>query len=418
MRYVIVLKDPADIETIREIVGDKGLVGNPRAAARLVIVECGPDTILQIASRVPHQSIDEDCPVDMDTIIDPDPPGWALAWISDSNGTYEIDESGAGVDIYILDTGIRTDHKDFEGRASVLWSYDGQDYDPNNDQAPWHGTAVASCAGGRLYGTAKQAALVGVRIDWTFSGIIKALDKVVEHHLNKDDERQSIVNFSGSSPRRMLGDIFNEVIDYGITVVASSSNEGEPDPRYPARHPWIVAVGALEESEAPAGFSNRGANVWGPGAGILAASIDSDISSHVISGTSFSAPYHAGLMAASLTDSDKFNTRSHVSQFMFDYSSRLTDRRRIPSFPNGPFQVRTSSTRTFRDPFYLNTSLEVPDEEIKAFVMAYVDHPKVIADAARDNNVSLGRLSDVTGFDREIINQYFADHNVVPWWSR
>lgn len=416
MQYVIVLKQSADIELLRELVGDNGKVGKPRAAGRLVIVDTEPEIIVQVASRVPHVSIDVDQPVDMETFIDPAPQGWALPWISNSDGTYEINETGKGVDIYIVDTGIRTDHEDFEGRASMLWSYDGKDYDPQDAQSPWHGTSVASCAGGIHYGTAKGATLLGVRIDWYLSGIIKAVDKIIEHHLSKPDNRPSIVNFSGSSPRSTLGDIFNELVDYGITVVAAAGNEYEPQPRYPARHGWIKAVGALNEDGTRSAFSNLEAEVYAPGRYILAATIDSQTRAHITSGTSFAAPYYAGLMACALEGSDKFNTRSQVSSFMFAHRTQTTDRRRVDPFPNGPFQVRTVSTRVFGGTWYENASLSFSDDEIEAFVTDNLGDPQLIADVAREHNVSLNRLAKVTGYFPEQVDDWFSSHGVVPWW--
>lgn len=409
MKYVIVLKNPADIETIREIVGGTGKVGKPRAAGRLVIVDTTPELIVQVASRVPHVSIDADQKVDMEQFIDPEPQGWALPWISDSEGTYEIGFTGIGVDIYIIDTGIRTDHEDFEGRASMLWSYDGQDYDH------WHGTSVASCAGGSLYGTAKEAALIGLRIDWTLSGIIKALDKVLEHHLEKDDERQSIVNFSGSGLSPIVGDVFDDLVGYGITVVAAAGNQYEDLPRFPARHRWIKSVGALNEDGTRAAFSNLRSEVYAPGRYVLAATIDDDERAHITSGTSFAAPYYAGLMACALEGSDKFNTRGQVSSFMFAHQMQTTDRDRA-SFPNNSWPVRTASTRVFGDTWYSNPSLALNDADIEAFVTDNLHNPQLIADTALEFNVSLNRLAEATGFSPEQIDDWFAEHGVVPWW--
>lgn len=49
--------------------------------------------------------------------------------------TYTDGNLGEGSDIYIIDTGIYTSHNVFNGRASMLWSFDG-----NMDDRDGHGT--------------------------------------------------------------------------------------------------------------------------------------------------------------------------------------------------------------------------------------------------------------------------------------
>ncbi len=63
---------------------------------------------------------------------------------------------------YVLDTGIRISHADFEGRAS--YGYDTYDDDPVADDCHGHGTHVAGTVGGRSHGVAKGVKLVAVRV--------------------------------------------------------------------------------------------------------------------------------------------------------------------------------------------------------------------------------------------------------------
>lgn len=414
-RYTVILDKAESIENLRHVLRDSK-IGKPRAMGRVVIVESATaiQTIANIAGVV---SVEEDQIADKSGVVQANPPGWALPWISNSGGSYECEKTGDGVDIYVIDSGVRLTHMDFQGRASTLWSFDGQDYfDDPEDDSPWHGTSVASCAAGTVYGTAKNAMVYSLRINWYFSTIIKALDRILEHHLQKPDGRPSIVNFSGTHPSPTLGDIFNEVIDYGIVVVAAAGNENEDKPRYPARANYIVAVGALNKDEGRAWFSNRQCDVFAPGQGVEAASMALDSHSHVINGTSFAAPYYAGLMACALQGSDKFNSRSQVSDFLFAYKTQLTERNRIPHFPNGAYQVRTVTTNMFPNTWYENWSLTLSDAEINQFCMENQHQPQVIADAAEDHNVSLKRLSGATGYSENEINQYFIDAGVTPWW--
>ena len=78
------------------------------------------------------------------------------------SGTYGYSTSGAGVHVYILDTGLNFGHIDFSGRAvlgtDVSWftTHDGVDCNG-------HGTHVAGTIGGTTYGVAKKVQLVVVR---------------------------------------------------------------------------------------------------------------------------------------------------------------------------------------------------------------------------------------------------------------
>ncbi|HVF40511.1 MAG TPA: S8 family serine peptidase, partial [Gemmatimonadaceae bacterium] len=85
------------------------------------------------------------------------------------NQTYSYDFTGAGVTAYIIDTGIRSSHSEFEGRASVGFNVFAADpTDPvlgyDGGDCEGHGTHVAGTVGGKTFGVAKQVKLVGVRV--------------------------------------------------------------------------------------------------------------------------------------------------------------------------------------------------------------------------------------------------------------
>ncbi|MBD0319934.1 MAG: S8 family serine peptidase, partial [Gemmatimonadetes bacterium] len=100
--------------------------------------------------------------------------------------TYDYTPTGAGVNVYIVDTGILLGHTQFGGRA--VSGYDAVD-GGSADDCNGHGTHVAGTVGGSTYGVAKGVKLVGVRVlncqgSGTSSGVIAGIDWVRLNRIN------------------------------------------------------------------------------------------------------------------------------------------------------------------------------------------------------------------------------------------
>jgi len=412
--FIVKLTNPSAISNLHP----HGTTGTPKTLNNYVIFK----TLLsrmEVMGIPGVQSVEYDSKIDLeyDSVIQENAPQWALPWISNESTRYQNTRSGTGVDIYIVDTGVRDTHQEFGNRVRNLWSYDDVFWSTTGEVSPTHGTSVAACAAGSTYGTAKNANIVNVRIDFLNSTLVKALDVILYDHLMKDSKRPSIVNFSGASPLPMIGEIFDELTEFGIVPVAASGNNGESTPRFPAASWWVIAVGSIDEDGSPSYFTNRKCEIYAPGNRITTAHVSSDAASSVTSGTSFSSPYVAGLMACHLEGSDRFNTRTQVSNFQFNYYSNLSDGDRIAPFDNGGYAVKTAtSRRTLQVDWYDNISLNYSNQEIYEFVMANLDNPAFIAEAAKAGNVDVNRLSNVLGYTVDEINQWFVDHNVRTWW--
>jgi subtilisin family serine protease len=92
---------------------------------------------------------------------------------------YIYDTNGSGVKAYIIDTGIRTTHNDFGGRAQQGFDAFGG----NSEDCNGHGTHVAGTVGGSVYGVAKGVTLVAVRVldcngSGSTSGVVAGMDWV------------------------------------------------------------------------------------------------------------------------------------------------------------------------------------------------------------------------------------------------
>jgi subtilisin family serine protease len=299
-------------------------------------------------------------------------------------------------------------HPEFEGRASTLWSFDGQDYGTSN-----HGTAVASCVGGRLCGTAKEATLLNVRVDMWVSSIIKGLDQVTRHHLTKEANRPSVINISLAAKSSVLGDIVGKMTERGMVVVAAAGNYAEPKPTWPANHPSVIEVGALNyEGTKPADFSNLGARFWSVGQDVHVALPGGKYG--YLSGTSFASPHTAGLVCCQLEGSDRFNN-IEGGNYAY-YLTTLFDNDRLAWFPNSGATAHSVNTDLLQPFYYQAPSRRYSDQDIAEFCRQYETQPQVIADEAFSQNVDVLRLARCLPYSVEDINGYFVQAGVVPWW--
>lgn len=92
-----------------------------------------------------------------------DEGSWGLDFLDyPVDDTYRWSLDGTGVTVYVVDTGVYTDHEDFVGRASCPHVVPGNGGGCQDDNG--HGTNVAGIVGGKIYGVAKNADIVGVKV--------------------------------------------------------------------------------------------------------------------------------------------------------------------------------------------------------------------------------------------------------------
>ncbi|KAG5665052.1 hypothetical protein KAF25_008786 [Fusarium avenaceum] len=231
---------------------------------------------------------------------------WGLSRISqDVDSTrYTYDTSaGNGTAVYVLDSGIRTTHKEFGGRA--FWGANFITGSPDTDEFG-HGTHVAGIIGGKTYGVAKACRIYAVKVIdkdgvGSMSGILQGLQWAVNHAKSRGIAKKSIINASLGGPYTKIGnDAVKAATDAGITCVASAGNQADDAANYsPASAPSAITVGSIDGAGYRSIWSNYGAliDIFAPGSDILSAGHLSDSSSAYKSGTSMAAPHVAGLAA-------------------------------------------------------------------------------------------------------------------------
>ncbi len=199
-------------------------------------------------------------------------------------------------------------------------SDDGRDNDPRDQNG--HGTVVAGIAAAAtnnlnptqpgayegVAGMARQASIMALRALDAYGGgysldIAEAIDYAAANGAR-------VINLSltfppqtpGSSPDMLaLQRAISDAQAAGVLIVAAAGNENYNGIDYPAKFAGVLAVGASNQSDQRASFSNYGArlDMLAPGTGIFSTLMGPGNQSYglfegVGSGTSFAAPHVAG----------------------------------------------------------------------------------------------------------------------------
>eukprot|EP00890_Picochlorum_soloecismus_P006601 jgi/Picsp_1/766/NSC_04255-R1_alkaline serine protease len=263
-----------------------------------------------------------------------DPSLWSLDRIDQRelplDGSYKFGseemETGKGVTIYVIDSGVRSSHQEFakaDGTGSRVKSgYDFVSDDEDASDCDGHGTHTSGTAAGIKVGVAKGADIVSVRIldcdgSGSVSDTVAALDWVAEH-AQKPSVALLSLGIPTGSWSKILEDATRALVrDFGVTTVVASGNS-QVDACYiaPANVPEVITVAATDIADKftakPANidaiyyWSNLGScvDLFAPGVDIYSACGSdkrceklSDKAYTMSTGTSMAAPQVAGVAA-------------------------------------------------------------------------------------------------------------------------
>lgn len=220
---------------------------------------------------------------------------------------YHYTGNGTGVHVYVLDSGIRATHEQFQGRIGEGWDFVDDDADTDDVGPIGHGTGVASIIGGKDLGVARNVTLHAVRVlDQMMYGneadAIAGIQWVIDHHVSP-----AVINMSFTTPiyNDEMAQAVARAINAGITVVVSAGNNGEDACNYyPAGFPGVITVGASDRFDNRwVGDLGRASNtgscveLFAPGVDVETAGNWEDSATTTSTGTTEAAPHVAGAAA-------------------------------------------------------------------------------------------------------------------------
>ncbi|MFD7734657.1 type VII secretion-associated serine protease mycosin [Kitasatospora phosalacinea] len=237
-------------------------------------------------------------------------------------------QTGKDVLVAVIDTGVDANNPQLAGKVKpgrdFLGEHPGEGQRPEGDSLTdkvGHGTKVAGIIaaaekpGIGFVGLAKDAQILSIRQnDAEGHGSVKTLADAITEAVHKgakvinisQDVRVETSPSAAPAPDPQhpnfqdapaLENALNLAEEADVVVVASSGNDGGEGPTYPAAYDSVLAVGASDRNNERAAFSQYGdfVDVAAPGVDML-----STVPGHgqcTDNGTSFSAPYVAGLAA-------------------------------------------------------------------------------------------------------------------------
>lgn len=240
---------------------------------------------------------------------------------------------GAGAYIFILDTGIETNHPDLVNNLELKYAKDFTNSTSGFEDKNGHGTHCAGIAAAinnsfGVIGIAPNAKLVPIKVlndqgqgaySWITSGIKYVADLQIK------EKKIISMSLGGSQGNTDLHNAIKYAISKGVFIVVAAGNSGCNTPEtigFPGNYPEVITVGSLDRNEQPSVFSSCGKNmdISAPGSGIYSTHLNGSYA--YLSGTSMATPQVAGIAALLVAYYD-IKTQVQLEAYLAKYAKPL-----------------------------------------------------------------------------------------------
>lgn len=219
-------------------------------------------------------------------------------------------KDGKSVRVAVIDTGVDRVNPQLSDALDIGAGRDFLDAKGDGTaDTVGHGTKVAGLIAARpkpgtgFVGLAPEATIIPIRQnDGQGNGNAETLSEAITHAVAKGAQ---VINISQDTEVPMtqdskLGQAVKKAVEANVVVIASAGNDGltgKKRPTYPAAFPGVLAVGSSDRNNERAAFSQPGTFVGIAAPGVDMVSTVPGFGQCVDNGTSFSAPYVAGVAA-------------------------------------------------------------------------------------------------------------------------
>lgn len=324
-QYIVVLKDdtrPEDVDFVANqlLVRHQGTtLGVYRHTIKGFAIQMPEAAAIELSHEPAVAYVEEDGIVKGAT-TQSNPPSWGIDRIDqrnlplDTKYNFANVTTGAGVHVYLIDTGITPEHTEFlrpngSTRATQdasFWYEDGRDCGA-------HGTPVASVIGGNTLGVAKDVRLHSVKAlncqaEGPYSSVIAGVEWITANHI-----KPAIVNmsFEGEVDDTIENAIRASMAQTGLAFVVAAGNGGvDAKDTTPARMPEVITVGATDKNDTRGVFNFEESSNWGPAVDLFAPGVGIKVAQQfdqnldgirndvmLMNGTSVSAAHVTGVLA-------------------------------------------------------------------------------------------------------------------------
>jgi len=309
-------------ELVPVIIGFKGTPNPERVRALGGRIKYHYTIIPAIAARLPQRAVDKlsNAPgidyVELDSVVHA--LGETLPWgvdRIDADVVHDYPNTGSGVQVAIVDTGMDYDHPDLKANYGGGYDFVNNDAYPMDDEG--HGTHCAGIVAAAkdntegVIGVAPSVELYALKVlDNTGSGylsdVISGIDWAVlgpdKEAGTSDDAEIVSLSLGADTGDASLEDACQSAYESGTLVIASAGNSGNPPGRgdnvgYPARYSSVIAVAATDDKDKRPRWSSTGPDLELSAPGVYIYSTYWDNTYATLSGTSMACPHVSGVAA-------------------------------------------------------------------------------------------------------------------------